>query len=366
MGSSEKIHSHQKKSETALPSLFLSEADADREMMQMRWRMGRQADAAERMRRLEIIRDVVGGKLGDEQTLNVLRQTTALKNIIRQEGWSIQTISQLESLIYGVCDAHASLDSPLWKGQLAPLSMRLASKDETAHYCPDPSTQQVPHAKEANKTEPLRLMSGERLVAEDAESQAVLDFMQHYLTPESDAPNAMHDFHRDLRIKENYAERAEHALEAAFTMLEIARSFAKTLADAQNAQDAKTRGEFSDLADELLMEFNLQRYGLLALLRTSHWRKEEGLVHEDRDFVQRLSRDLLVHALAEQSYALPTTHQLHAMEYQDDKHPSVESYFSEAYAHIERVLGIRPHRDRVTQVPAVDEAQIDTPQGRLH
>lgn len=353
-------------SDDALSPIFLSEADAEREMLQARWRQGKEADATERARKLQIMRDVVQGKLGDENTLRVLRETTALKRMIAQEGWSLRSISHLEALIYGVCDAHASLDSPLWRGELAPLSMRLASNEEAAEYWPDSSgvTAQPPAGKKT--PDAVRLPTGEKLVAQDAESQAVLDFMRHYLEPDADDPEAIIHFHRDLRIRENYAERTELALEAALTMHEIAKDFAKTLLHAMNTSDAQQRAALSEKADDLLMEFNLQRYGLVANLRNSHWTNPQEHAPEDRHFVSQLSRDLLVHALAQQSDTLPTVHELHSREFQGDTYVTVENYFNTAYGHIERVLGIRPHRDRVTQVPLVDEAQIDKPTGRLH
>lgn len=149
-------------------------------------------------------------------------------------------------------------------------------------------------------------------------------------------------------------------------MYSIAKDFSQVLLRSQTEQRAETREALALMADELLMEFNLERYGLLALLKKSHWQPKEQHVQEDRQFVQKLSRDLLMHALADASYALPTTNEHRANEYQSDDHATVESYFASAYQHIERVLGIRPHRDRVVEVPAVDESMLDKPIGRVH
>jgi len=335
--------------------------------MQARWKMVQEADVAERLHRLQVIREVVAGKLGDESTLRVLRETSAIRSLVKLERWTIQSISKLESLIYAVCDAHVAIDSPLWRGELAPESMRLATAEEVADYG-GLSTPSKPSAAAAmRRDDAVTLPSGERLLPEDAESQAALNFVRHYLQPESDAPDAINDFYRDMRIRDQYAERSELALESAFNLLSIAKDFSHVLMRAQHAADTDQRMRWTDLADDLLVEFNMQRYGLFQLLKSSHVVHNPHHRDDDKQWVQQFSRDVLMHALAEKSYELPTMHEVRAMDFQSEHRPTVESYFNEAYAHLERVLAIRPQRHRLIEVPMIDAATLDTPvMGRLH
>lgn len=349
--------------------LFRDEADALREMLQARWRIGQEADAAERARILQIVRDVVAGRLGDAHTLRTLRETTALKSIIEPKRWTLETISHLEALIYGVRDAYVSFESPLWRGEAAPASMRLASADEVTYYCPDSTGVEAVQPAPKKHSDSFTLANGDKLVAQDEVSQGVLKFVRRYLQPDEDDPHAIVNFHRDGRIRDNYAERSEHALESAFTMNEIASDFAQLLLDARHAHDDHKKQLLYDKADEVLMEFNLQRYALYALLQTSHWSNRQSHNRDDQEFVRHLSRDLLMHALAEKSYELPTRNELRGLDYQEtqDAHlTTVEDYFSDAYVHMECVLGIRPHQSRITEVPAVDMTLADKPQGWVH
>lgn len=365
MGQAEK-HSRPHSELGVLPSIFIDEADAEKALMQERWRRGQQTDAAERQRLLHILHAALAEVRG-ENTLQILRETTALPRIIRPERWQLESVSQLEALIYSICDASSvPPDSPLWRGELLPCSMRVATAEETLDYAPDSTgvTRTAVQTQKSRRTPSLG--SGETLVAADTEAQAMLDFVAPYLADESDASHATIDFHRESRLRENYAERTEHALESALTMYEIAKDFADTLLRAQQTVNQQERNAMSDIADELLMEFNLQRYSLYALMQTSHWDKREDHAEQDKDFVRQLSRDLLIHALADKSYALPTTNEMHAREYQGNSHATVESYFDSAYEHMDRVLAIRPHRDRVMVVPRFDADCLNSPEGKVH
>jgi len=341
--------------EQKLGTIFLSEADASREMMQERWRIWRKTQEAERMEQLAILHKTFVDK-GDESTLKVLRETSAIPRILRLEQWRLQQIHPIQLLIYGMTDAYASFDSPLWRGELAPESMRVATPEETTAYGPD-STATMREGEQHSK--PTELKNGEQLVAGDAESKAMLNFIGHYLESERDAPDAAVEFHRELRHHDNHVERAELALEAVFTMHEIARDFSKMLLNAEQALDEEQRQKCAGVAEELLMEFNLQRYGLYALMKNSHWKDPERYAQEDKNFVQELSRGLLIRAVATTSYDLPTIRGLRAEDYQSDTAVTVESYFAAAYEQIAHVLGIRPHRDRVMEVPA------EVPKGRV-
>jgi hypothetical protein len=184
-------------------------------MLQERWKIEQQAKAAEREKNLRTLKETVA-KRSPQKTLSVLRETTALPSIISAESPRIQSVNQLEAQVYGGLRDATSFDSALWQGKLTQTSLRFATKEEEARYCPDPNDVEpasISHPERKDKDYVL-LESGERIIANNAKSKAVLDFVRPYVQPEIDARNAIMDFNREVRIHDNYSERTEHVLES--------------------------------------------------------------------------------------------------------------------------------------------------------
>lgn len=344
--------------------------------MAARWREWREEQAAALAERLRILREATGMD-AQQETLRRLRETTALPKIRQAERLLFTDLSHTELSVYGDTykpqDVLPPPDSPLWLGKCNPWSAHRITSDEENNYAPDSTGIPVAANKPTAKPVSSRFVTvkGERLVAEDAKSQALLDFMRPYLelyNDGPDAPDAAVNFHRESRLRENYAQRSELAHEHASTLQEVATDFAKILYLSLTTTDAEKQRALSATADALLMDFNIQRYALFRLLKGSHWKPTAQRIENDQTFLQNLSRHVLVQALAEQSHALPTRHELHSQDFQTPHQLTLETYFNTAYERIAPHLGIRPHRDRIQEVPLVDAAEIDARmfEGRVH